>query len=120
MPDRLIIEVSRDGWTNGLQLGISQLDENNTGDGYRLAGPKFNGSSKSLLKRELDDRDVKEIRSYLHAVFPTEDPAAALRARITAIHREVDGSQHDNGSCVEDGQDYPCATLRALDTEAGA
>jgi len=40
----------------------------------------------------------------------------ALRAQVAAIHYEVDGSPHSEGSCIEDGQDYPCATLRALDT----
>ena len=40
-----------------------------------------------------------------------------LRARISAIHYEVDGSPYSEGSCIEDGQDYPCATLRALDPE---
>ena len=53
-----------------LQLSINQTDENGTGDGYRLAGPKFNGSGEVLLTRHLDDRDAAEIRRYLDAVFP--------------------------------------------------
>jgi hypothetical protein len=70
MTDRLIMEVTRDGWTDGLQMSISQLDENGAGHGYRIAGPKFNGSGEVLLKRELDERDAAEIRAYLDAVFP--------------------------------------------------
>jgi len=68
--DRITLEVSRDGWTNGVQLSINKLDEKGVGWGYRIAGPKFNGSGETLLKRELDQRDVDEIRRYLDAVFP--------------------------------------------------
>ena len=70
MTDKLTIDVTRDGWTNGLQLSINQLDEHGAGHGYRLAGPKFNGSGEALLSRTLDERDAGEIRRYLDAVFP--------------------------------------------------
>jgi hypothetical protein len=69
---RIVIDVDRDGWTDGLQLNIAQLDENDTGHGYRLAGPKYNGSSENLLRRTLDERDARKIRQYLDAVFPQE------------------------------------------------
>ncbi len=39
----IAIDISRDGWTGGTQVSIG--DENS---GYRLAGPKFNGSSTTL------------------------------------------------------------------------
>lgn len=67
---RLVMDVDRDGWTKGIQLNIAELDENNSGWGYRLAGPKYNGSSKNLLRVELDERDAGEIRKMLDAVFP--------------------------------------------------
>jgi hypothetical protein len=70
MPNRIVIDVDRDEWTGKLQLSINQLNETGVGHGYRLAGPKFNGSGKNLLTRELDERDVSEIRGYLDAVFP--------------------------------------------------
>lgn len=54
------IEVYQDGWTKGFQLCIG--DENG---GYRIAGPKFNGSGKLLLSKTLDERDKKEILSYI-------------------------------------------------------
>jgi hypothetical protein len=104
--DRITIEVCRDGWTNGIQLSINQRDKNGAGDGYRLAGPKFNGSSKSLLKTELDQRDADEIRGYLDAVFPrTEDETrwvafqegisgiVRLQSRMPADHPEWAGLQ---------------------------
>lgn len=54
--------VSRDGWTKGLQLAIG--DENG---GFRLSGPKFNGSGETLLTFFLDsERDIKEIKRYLN------------------------------------------------------
>lgn len=73
--DKIAIDVSRDGLTNGLQLSINQTGEDGAGHGYRLAGPKFNGSGKVLLSRTLDERDAAEIRRYLDAVFPVPPPA---------------------------------------------
>ncbi len=69
-PTRIVMDVDRDGWTNGLQLNIAELDENNAGWGYRIAGPKYNGSSKNLLRVELDERDANEIRKMLDKAFP--------------------------------------------------
>lgn len=40
---------------------------------------------------------------------------AALAKRLREIHYEVDGSPHAEGSCVADGYDYPCPTLRAIE-----
>lgn len=73
MPDkkpRLVLDVDRDGWTKGLQLNIAELDENGHGWGYRLAGPKYNGSSENLLRVELSERDATEIRQMLDRAFP--------------------------------------------------
>ena len=44
----------------GIQISIG--DDHG---GYRIAGPKFDGSSKLLSKRTLDKRDIAEIRKYL-------------------------------------------------------
>ena len=83
MPETINIEVCKDGWTKGLQLSI-----NGGSHGYRLAGPKFNGSSTTLLKTELDERDAREIREYLAKGFPlTEDETrrAALQEAVSAV-----------------------------------
>jgi len=80
MSDRLVIDVHRDGWTKGLQLGIVQVDENGSGSGYRLHGPKFNGSSTPLLKHVVDERDAAEIRKFLDDVFPL--PKQPSRAEV--------------------------------------
>lgn len=69
---KVTIEVSRDGWTGRLQLSINETDESGAGTGYRLAGPKFNGSGETLLTATLDERDAAEIRSHLDRVFPRQ------------------------------------------------
>ncbi|MER5350633.1 hypothetical protein ABT093_09910 [Kitasatospora sp. NPDC002551] len=97
--DRITLEVSRDGWTNKLQLSINHLNAAGRGLGYRLAGPKFNGSSTSLLKTTLDERDATEIRGYLDAVFPlTEDKTrrAAFQEGISGIVRLMSGQPKDS------------------------
>ena len=66
----IVIELCRDGWTNGLQLSISEEDQDGVGDGYRLWGPKFNGSSELLHRHVIDERDAREIRAYLDREFP--------------------------------------------------
>ncbi len=70
MAKKLSICVDRDGWTKGLQLSIDLEDEKGGGVGYRLAGPKFNGSSIRVFTHILDERDADEIRRYLDQVFP--------------------------------------------------
>lgn len=89
---RIVMEVCRDGWTRGLQLGIAALDENGHGDGYRIAGPKYNGSQEALLSTDLDERDAREIREYLDRTFPVGDLAGELakaRRSKTALAAKV-------------------------------
>lgn len=83
---RIVIDVCKDGWTGGLQLGISQIDENDCGHGYRIAGPKYNGSQKRLLTHTLDRRDADEIRSYLRAAFPDSTDAHTIERLIEVSH----------------------------------
>lgn len=70
MTKSVFIKLDRDGWTKGLQLSIDLEDENGGGVGCRLAGPKYNGSSTSVFKHRIDQRDADEIRRYLDAAFP--------------------------------------------------
>ena len=58
---KVVIEADSKGRVN-----ISAVNDENVGHGYRLAGPKYGyGGGKPLAEVELDERDVKEIRSYL-------------------------------------------------------
>lgn len=87
MNKRIVMDVDRDGWTQNLQLNIVNLDESGRGMGFRLAGPKYNGSSTNLLRTELDDRDAKEIRDALNEAFPL--PASPSRAEVLREAAEV-------------------------------
>lgn len=62
--ENICITVDRDELTGGLQISIGK--EN--GGGYRLAGPKYCGMSKTLKKHILDKGDVDEIRRWLRMV----------------------------------------------------
>jgi hypothetical protein len=57
----MTIDQREDG---SLQLSIEGDD-----GGYRIAGPKYAGTSKPLLRHELTRKDVQEIRSYLRRVL---------------------------------------------------
>ncbi len=63
------LQVDRDGRTGGLQLSIG----NPKGGGFRLAGPKYNGSSTNLMTVALNERSAREIRAYLDACFPVDE-----------------------------------------------
>ncbi|MFE2019857.1 hypothetical protein ACFW9O_17660 [Streptomyces sp. NPDC059499] len=86
---RVVVDVDRDGWTKQLQLNIAKLDDNDRGMGFRLAGPKYNGSSTNLLRTELDERDAAEIRAMLDAVFPLPDSAPARQILGTGEQPET-------------------------------
>jgi hypothetical protein len=66
MPD-LAIEIYRDGWTDALQIALMAGES-----GYRLAGPKFNGSGSVVLSHTLTQRDADEIRRMLDREFPRD------------------------------------------------
>ena len=58
------IFISVDQRSDGaVQVSIS--DENG---GYRIAGAKYDGTGKTLLKRELTASDANEIKRYLRAI----------------------------------------------------
>lgn len=77
MPDRLVIQVTR----NPYRVSISQLDDNDAGHGYRIAGPKFDGiTGEVVLSRTLDEDDAAEIRNYLDRAFPRRLPADQINA----------------------------------------
>lgn len=59
------ITVDRDGWTKGIQVSIESVDEDGGGHGFRIAGPKYNGSSTTLVRHRLGSRDIAEIERYL-------------------------------------------------------
>ena len=76
------IQVSRDGWTKGYQVAIWENVGPLADTGYRLAGPKFNGSSKLLLTFYLDQRDADNIRGILDRHFPAQMASETQRQEI--------------------------------------
>lgn len=89
MKQRIVIDVDRDGWTKNLQLNIATLNENDRGWGFRLAGPKYNGSSKNLLRTELDERDAAEIRKALDTAFPLPDKVPHIEALVAKVAETI-------------------------------
>lgn len=59
------ITVDRDGWTKGMQLSVDWVEVDGGGYGYRLAGPKYNGSSQTLMRHHLSARDLDELQRYI-------------------------------------------------------
>ncbi|EKS37799.1 hypothetical protein [Afipia clevelandensis] len=62
---KIFLCVDRDGWTGGYQLSID--DDHG---GFRIAGPKYNGSSKSIIRHQITARDAGRIREYLDKIAP--------------------------------------------------
>ncbi len=69
----VLISVHRDGVTGSIQLSIG-----NAHGGYRIAGPKFNGTGRLLLEHMVTERDAQEIRSYLDKATHPTAPKTAL------------------------------------------
>lgn len=65
MSDEVYITVDKRNIDGALQVAISC---HNGGHGYRIAGPKYDGHSKTLLSHKLTARDVVEIRGFLNRV----------------------------------------------------
>lgn len=64
--NEVAIEVYR---ARGGALQVHIVDQ---GDGYRIAGPKFDGTSELLLRHVLSERDAKEIRSHIDRLHSHE------------------------------------------------
>ncbi len=68
---RVYLEISMATAISGepIQVNICTRDDNGSGHGHRIAGPKYGGSGSQLLKRvEIDAATAKAIRSYLDLV----------------------------------------------------
>ncbi len=58
----IVLSVDQRYFDGAIQVSIS---DDEAGIGYRLAGPKYDGHGKSLLRRALTTRDAEEIMAYL-------------------------------------------------------
>jgi len=62
---RTYISVDRRECDGGIQLSIGIEDDDGGGYGYRIAGPKYDGRGKTLIKHFISKRDAEEIKRYL-------------------------------------------------------
>ena len=62
-----------------LQLAIN----NPSGSGYRISGPKYDGTGKTLHVHPLTSRDISELRSYLDAAEARLEDAANQQLKET-------------------------------------
>lgn len=63
---KVYLSIDRRG-DGALQLSINVETDGGGGHGYRIAGPKYDGTGQTLIKHYLTERDISEIRSYLNA-----------------------------------------------------
>lgn len=99
---RLTIGAYRTRAEGGTQIQIAELGAGGTGWGRRLAGPKhYNMGTTTLVERDLDADDAREIRSMLDKVFPLAptDPWQALADALNAagaLGIDLDGTITDH------------------------
>lgn len=62
------IYISVDQQGEQLQVSINAREPDGRRHGYRIAGPKYDGSGKTLLTHRITASDANEIRSYLAAI----------------------------------------------------
>lgn len=65
MARRTYLSVDRRECDGGIQISIGAEDADGSGHGYRMAGPKYDGRGKTLLKHYTTERDAREIEGYL-------------------------------------------------------
>lgn len=53
--------------------GLIQLAINDEKGGYRICGPKYDGTGRTIRRHELTARDVAELRDYLDRVGSAGD-----------------------------------------------
>lgn len=80
MSERVLeIGVYQKPATKSLQVSISVVDSDGSSIGYRLAGPKFDGTSVRLAFSRLTRQDADQIRWHLDKVFPPATAGATER-----------------------------------------
>lgn len=67
MTKRTYLSVNRRDCDGALQISIGTENDDGSSVGYRIAGPKYDGHGKTLLKHFITARDVAEIKEYLLA-----------------------------------------------------
>ena len=79
------ISIDKRAVDGALQISIGEEDENGSSHGYRIAGPKYDGFGKTLLKHYISERDIEEIKYYLE---PSKRPKLTYDKGKRTIVRE--------------------------------
>lgn len=74
MTKRVYLSVDKRTRDGALQLSIGLEDSY----GYRIAGPKYDGDGKTLVRHFLTERDVVEIQNFLKKVRPSAPEIPAM------------------------------------------
>lgn len=89
---KITLDLHREGCqrTGGYTLLIGQVDEKGYGHGYRVFGPKvcLLGNDIHLTTVELDQRDAREIFSYIESLLGDEWLADRLGKRFVVLDTE--------------------------------
>ncbi len=64
----IYISVDQREVGGGLQVSIGRAEKDGSGSGYRIAGPKYDGRGRELLRHKLTQRDRSEIEAYLREI----------------------------------------------------
>lgn len=120
------LNVWRDGATGEIQVDISQTDEHGSGHGYRLLGPKLNGSSEKLASAKLSARDARNLVHYVAPILELDKGPNGWRlvpAHITEAMQEAvaanklerleAGPERSPGAIMAIIDDWNCALAAA-------
>jgi hypothetical protein len=108
--NRIYISVDRRDRDGAMQISIGVEDEKGGGRGYRIAGPKYDGRGKTLLKHFITERDRAEIHSYLRLEnTPADSVPTDGRARRDS--RVPSGGSQPTPSELDDSRERPATHL---------
>lgn len=97
---RLVLEIDKATHYAGkpLRANMSVLDEDGSGHGYRMFGPKFDGIPGKVVKNyTLDERDRNELRRLLAEVDgPLTASDEAIEAAVQAACAAIPSIEEDD------------------------
>lgn len=85
------ISVDRRGIDGALQVSIGVEDDDGGGHGYRIAGPKYDGHGKTLVKHYITERDAREIAGYLKPERKPKLRYDKAKRTIASAHKSPEG-----------------------------
>lgn len=90
MTENIELHIDQDKSTGEIQVSIHDAS-----GGYRLAGPKYVGNSRSLLTHVLDKRDLREILTYLSHDFQ-HPPGGGYLCWVCNVESRYHGKKYNH------------------------